>query len=306
MPPFLLTKPACPADWTPSRATLRRTMLEDININLLSGGFFTCDPAWSRKANSLDRCYKVYFPVSGTARIETESGAYELRPQRIYFISGFQLVRQTCEQQMQVYWLHFVPESLYLRHVLDQLPAVQSWSRAAGGWPAESYDDICRIFEHPFREQNHPRGDLSGAIVCRICGLLLNLMAHRLDAVDESGFPALHPDFYRLKPALDFMRRHNRENLPLSRLAAVAGLAPNYFHRRFRQLFGLTPFDWLVSQRLNHARHLLASTRRPVKEIAGIVGYPDSIYFTRVFARRLKMSPTQYRAMHKLDRPRPD
>ncbi len=275
-------------------------MIEDININLLSGGFFRCDPVWSRKANALDRCYKAYFPVSGAARLEMESGNYEIQAKRIYFISGFHLSQQVCEQRMEVYWLHFMPESLYLHHVLNQLPPVQSWSRAVGGWPTSSYEDICRVFEHPFSEQNRPRGELSAAIVCRIYSLLLNLVAHCLEAVDESTFQELHPDFYRLKPALDFMHQHSQENLSLSRMAEVAGLAPNYFHRRFRRLFGVTPFDYLVSQRLNQARHLLASTRLTVKEIAGAVGYRDALYFTRVFAQRLQMSPTEYRATHNI------
>jgi len=276
-------------------------MIEDVNINLLSGGFFHCDPAWSRKANSLDRCYKVYFPVSGAARVEMDSGAYEIHAKRLYFISGFRLAKQVCERRMSVYWLHFVPESLYLCHLLDQLPPVQSWSRSAGGWPASSYEDICRIFEHPFSEQSRPRGDLSPAIVCRICGLLLNLLAHCLETMDARAFREFHPDFYRLKPALDFMHQHFREDLSLARMAAVAGLAPNYFHRRFKQVFGVTPFEYIVDHRLNQGRHLLASTPLTIKEVAGGVGYRDPHYFARLFARRLKMSPTAYRAAHQLD-----
>ena len=170
-------------------------MIEDLNLNLLSGGFFRCGPAWTRPASSIDRCYKVYFPVSGAARLEMESGSFDIRSGRIYFISGFHLARQICERRMEVYWLHFVPESLYLRHLLDQLPPVQSWSRADGGWPAGSYADICRVFEQPFSEQNRPRGDLSAAAVCRICGLLLELVAHRLESLDEVAVQKLHPGF---------------------------------------------------------------------------------------------------------------
>ena len=275
-------------------------MIEDLNLNLLSGGFFRCGPAWTRPASSIDRCYKVYFPVSGAARLEMESGSFDIRSGRIYFISGFHLARQICERRMEVYWLHFVPESLYLRHLLDQLPPVQSWSRADGGWPAGSYADICRVFEQPFSEQNRPRGDLSAAAVCRICGLLLELVAHRLESLDEVAVQKLHPDFYRLKPALDYLHQHGKENLTLSRLAAVAGLAPNYFQRRFKAVFGVTPFEHLLGQRLNQARHLLASTRLTIKEIADAVGYRDPLYFTRVFSRQLQMTPTAYRAAHQL------
>ena len=276
-------------------------MIENINLNLLSGGFFRCNPAWSRKANSLDQCYKIYFPVSGAARLEMESGDYEIRSGRVYFISGFQLRRQSCGRQMKVYWLHFVPESLYLRHVLDQLPPVQSWSRAAKGWPASSYEDICRIFEHPFSEQNRPRGDLSAANICRIYSLLLNLVAHCLESMDKVTFRDFHPDFYRLKPTLDFVHQHYREGLTLSRVAVVAGLAPNYFHRRFKRVFGVTPFEYIVGQRLNQARHLLASTRLTIKEIANATGYHDPLYFTRIFSKQLRMSPTEYRATHQFN-----
>lgn len=273
-------------------------MFDDVNLNLLSGGFFHCNPTWTRLATPLDYCYKVYFPVSGAARLEMETGPCTIHARRIYFISGFRLRRQVCEQRMDVYWLHFVPESLYLRCLLDRLPAVVSWSRAAGGWPATSYEDIVRIFEHPEREQNKPRADLSVALVCRISGLLLALVAHCLETLQRQALGAVDPDFYRLKPALDLMQQRCREGLPLSRIAETVGLAPNYFHRRFRRLFGVTPLDFLVSQRLNQARHLLASTSLSIKEVANSVGYPDPLYFTRVFARRLGMSPTEYRAGH--------
>jgi len=279
-----------------------RHMIENINLNLLSGGFFRCDPTWSRKANSLDRCYKVYFPVSGAAWLAMETGDYEVKTGRVYFISGFKLRRQLCARQMKVYWLHFIPESFYLRHVLDQLPPVQSWSRAEKGWPARSYENVCRLFEHPFSEQNRPRGDISPATVCRVSALLLNLVAHCLDGVGKNIFQEMHPDFYRLRPTLDFMHLHYRENLTLAKMAERAGMAPNYFHRWFKRVLGVTPFEYIVGERLNQARHLLASTRMTIKEIADAVGYRDPLYFSRVFSKRLQMHPTKYRAMHQFNR----
>jgi len=90
---------------------------------------------------------------------------------------------------------------------------------------------------------------------------------------------------------------HYRENLTLKNLA---GMAPNYFHRRFKRVLGVTPFEYVTGERLNQARHLLASTRLTIKETADVVGYPDPLYFSRVFSRRLLMSQTKYRAAHQL------
>ncbi len=277
-------------------------MLENINLNLLSGGYFRCDPAWTRSANSLDRCYKVYFPVSGEARLAMESADYKIKTGRVYFISGFRLRRQICPREMEVYWLHFIPESYYLRHILDQLSPVLSWSHTEDGFPSKTYENVCRLFERPFSEQTRPAGDILPATLCRVSAILLNLVALCLDGVDKNAYRKLHPDFYRLKPTLDFMHQHYRENLTLSKMAAIAGMAPNYFHRWFKRVLGVTPFEYILGERLNQARHLLASTRLTIKETADAVGYSDALYFSRIFSKQLQVTPTAYRKMHQFSR----
>lgn len=273
-------------------------MIDDFNLVLLSGGFYRCDTTWSKAATGIDQCYKVYFPVSGQACLEMDDDCYTLSPQRIYFISGFRLKQQICPEQMNVYWMHFVPESLYLRYLLDQLPPVYSWSRRSA---AASCREIVEIFEKPFTAQSRPRHDTSPALDCRIHALLLGLIARLLETLDQGRVQAFQPEYYRLKAAFDFMQSHFRENLSLEKIAGQVGLAPNYFHRRFRKLFGTTPFNFMLAQRLNQARRLLVSTDLNIKEVASAVGYDDPPYFTRVFTRQMQMAPSTYRASHRWD-----
>jgi AraC-like DNA-binding protein len=229
------------------------------------------------------------------ARSPRSTASLRLSPQRIYFISGFRLKQQICPERMDVYWTHFVPESLYLRYLLDQLPPVCSWSRRSA---AASYREICDLFDLPFTAQSRPRKDTSPATECRIQALLLGLIARLLETLDQGRVQAFQPEYYRLKNAFDFMQTHFRENPPLETIAAQVGLAPNYFHRRFRKLFGTTPFNFMLAQRLNHARHLLGSTTLSVKEIAAAVGYDDPTYFSRVFAQQMEMPASEYRVAH--------
>jgi AraC-like DNA-binding protein len=273
-------------------------MIDDFNLVLLSGGFYRCDATWSKPATGIDQCYKVYFPVSGEAYLEMDDECYTLKPQRIYFISGFRLKQQICAEQMNVYWTHFVPESLYLRYLLDQLPPVCSWARRSA---AASYREICDIFESPFSERNRPRKDTSPAIDCRIQALLLGLIARLLETLDQGRVQAFQPEYYRLKGAFDFIQTHFRENPSLEKIAGQVGLAPNYFHRRFRKLFGTTPFNFMLAQRLNQARRLLASTNLSIKEVASAVGYDDPPYFTRVFTQQMQIAPSAYRNTHRWD-----
>lgn len=273
-------------------------MIDDFNLVLLSGGFYRCDPTWSKPATGIDQCYKLYFPVGGRARLEMAGGCHTLVPQRVYFISGFRLRRQLCPRQMSVYWVHFVPESLYLRYLLDQLPPLVSWPRRSA---AASYREIGEIFEEPFTAQSRPRKDSSPALDCRIQALLLGLISRLLDTLDQGRVRAFQPEYYRLKPAFDFMQSHFRENPSLERIAGQVGLAPNYFHRRFRALFGTTPFNFMLAGRLNQARRLLSGTELSIKEVAAAVGYDDPPYFTRVFTRQMQVAPSAYRAMLRQD-----
>ena len=43
---------------------------------------------------------------------------YILNPGEIYFINGHSVVSQECLQHMSVDWLHFIPDSVYLDHIL--------------------------------------------------------------------------------------------------------------------------------------------------------------------------------------------
>lgn len=273
-------------------------MIDDFNLTLLSGGFHRCTPSWTKPAGGIDACFKVYFPVSGAAAVETDAGIHPIRAGRVYFISGFRLRRQACDRRMDVYWLHFVPESATLRFLLERVGPVVSWSRRAGGWPEESHREIVRIFEHPDREQNRPRRDVAPAVACRIQGFLLTLVSRLLEGLDSRSLQRLHPDVHRLKPALEYLDAHDRGKPSLAEIARTVHLAPHHFHRTFRRVFGTTPFAYMLDRRLARARHLLAGTGLSVKEVAAQVGYENPLYFSRVFSGRLQVSPTDYRRAH--------
>ncbi|WP_037310995.1 helix-turn-helix domain-containing protein [Amycolatopsis orientalis] len=53
--------------------------------------------------------------------------------------------------------------------------------------------------------------------------------------------------------------------------------------------------DHLLTLRLNRAKELLATTRMPVQEVAQAIGYEDAAYFSRLFTRRVGVSPGRFR-----------
>jgi AraC-like DNA-binding protein len=99
----------------------------------------------------------------------------------------------------------------------------------------------------------------------------------------------------RLGKAMEEMHKHPEAPWSLEELARLAGMSRARFAVRFRQVVGLTPFDYLTDWRLGVAQTMLRKGRS-LKIIAAAVGYANATALTRVFTRRLGMSPSDWLA----------
>jgi hypothetical protein len=109
-------------------------------------------PRAGTKRRRLLECYGTA-RGGGWVRRETDTGCFEIATGKTFFISGFRLQRQVYESHIDVYWIHFVHENLYLRYVLDQLVPMQILPRSQADVCAASYASLCRVFENPFSEK---------------------------------------------------------------------------------------------------------------------------------------------------------
>ena len=71
---------------------------------------------------------------------------------------------------------------------------------------------------------------------------------------------------------------------------------PRTFARRFLQVTGTTPGQWLLEQRLALGRRLLETTDQTVEWIAHRCGFGSAATLRHQFAVRLATSPRAYRA----------
>lgn len=88
----------------------------------------------------------------------------------------------------------------------------------------------------------------------------------------------------------------SRRRVSIREAAAAARLSPFQFIRRFRAVFGETPHQRRIADRLDRARRLLALTDRPVTDVCLEVGFSSLGSFSALFTRRVGRSPSAYRA----------
>ena len=83
--------------------------------------------------------------------------------------------------------------------------------------------------------------------------------------------------------------------LPLPTLAAQLGVTDRHLRRIFQAAHGVSPIDYLSTQRLLLAKQLLTDTALPVTQIALSSGHGSVRRFNAAFAERYRMAPTALR-----------
>lgn len=269
----------------------------DFTLNIVAGGFANCSSTWKNRIPQYDQCYKFYLPVEGQAFVSDATGKYELNSDFVYFISGYDLKNQECPEAMKVHWLHFTSTSFELHRLLLQAPCVHMWPVEEVAWVVRVMKRIPVLFENATTldvAENSLKSKASFSLVCAVEAMMLYLVSQLLEVFEMSNEP-LTPELNRLRLAIRFMDTHFIDNPQLSDLADLVNMAPNSFHRLFRKTMGVTPHNYMVIKRLDHALRLLVTSNKTIAWVAKSCGYNDPLYFSKAFKRHFNISPSQAR-----------
>lgn len=141
----------------------------------------------------------------------------------------------------------------------------------------------------------------------RVEGAFMNWLAAYVDAMESAGETAEAADERdpRVAKALIAIEDHRmRDKFTEAELARHCGLSINQLGRLFRRELGMSPFQYYEQQRLDLARHTLADSAMPVKEIGFELGFSSPPHFSTWFTDREGLSPRAWRAARQQTRAR--
>lgn len=84
-------------------------------------------------------------------------------------------------------------------------------------------------------------------------------------------------------------------DLNVNRLGEIFHMSPVYLGKIFVERTGIKLVDYITEKRIQYAAGELKSTLKPIGEIANAAGYPSANYFSRVFRKKMGVSPQDYR-----------
>ena len=152
----------------------------------------------------------------------------------------------------------------------------------------ENYREMEEVFEELYSVCNSP----SAQDRCKE----LALIYHFFSLLWEKGPRSeAHDIAERVKKILDY--NFNR-NITMCEIANTLHLDGSYITRKFVEKYAVPPKEYLIQKRMELAKRLLLEAHATVTEVAISVGYEDPLYFSRIFKKRVGISPILYKNTH--------
>ena len=130
-----------------------------------------------------------------------------------------------------------------------------------------------------------------------------NAVARQLSARLEVVKPATRNElFRRLSAAREWIDAHWEAHISLNQMAGVAAMNSQHFLRLFKQVFGTTPYRYLIDLRLDRAKQRIENSDQPVSDICKDLGYESLSTFSGLFRRRFGFSPNHLRVRSTISR----
>ena len=127
---------------------------------------------------------------------------------------------------------------------------------------------------------------------------LNSIFALITDQTDDSAAVSLSRNMGDLpyaSIAIRFIQTHYNKKLYISELASSIGISRNYLTQLVKEQIGLSPQEYLIHYRLEHAAHALRNSADSISLVAMECGYDDPLAFSKAFKKKYGVSPSVYR-----------
>uniref|UniRef100_UPI0020BFB178 AraC family transcriptional regulator n=1 Tax=Lysinibacillus sp. D4A3_S15 TaxID=2941227 RepID=UPI0020BFB178 len=114
---------------------------------------------------------------------------------------------------------------------------------------------------------------------------------------ESLGIPKLNVS-YQIQA---YIEENFAKPLTLDTIAQALRYSPSHLSIQFKQQIGCSPIEYLIQLRIGKASTLLVVTDASIRDIAMGVGYHDVYYFSRLFKKRVGISPIKFRQKEQID-----
>lgn len=101
--------------------------------------------------------------------------------------------------------------------------------------------------------------------------------------------------FNVIEPAIEYLKNKIFDpKLKIDKLHTLCGISSTYFRKIFKNVYDTSPQQFVLSNRLSHAKHIIESgDYDSLYEVAYLVGFSDPLYFSKAYKNYFGCSPSK-------------
>ena len=263
-----------------------------------------------------DKTKPLIVTSCGTYKLYTRSVFYTLRPkgridfQLLYIVSGKahfhfngketivhaghmvlyrpkepQQYEYYAEDQTEVYWVHFTGSNV------TSLLRSYGLTNDKKVFSCGSNLEYQQLFRAMINELQMCRDSYQEILEMYLRQIFIKLQRYFKTSLKIDNAHAVE----EIDKAASFFNEHYNEPINIDEYAKEHHVSTSWFIRNFKVCTGFTPMQYILSKRIYNAEILLQNPRYNIAEISRIIGYDNSLYFSRIFKKAKGMSPSEYR-----------
>ncbi|HAN20483.1 MAG: hypothetical protein A2Y15_04350 [Clostridiales bacterium GWF2_36_10] len=149
--------------------------------------------------------------------------------------------------------------------------------------------------EREFKEKNDSYETMIKLHLFEILTCFIRYFGNSGKESEAKDYRLTYEKFLYINRALDYIDSHFTEPLTLDKLAAISGFSQTHFGTLFKQMIGMSPWDYINLKRVNNARELLKTTKFPIEDISLKSGFNNTTLFNRIFKKIVGLTPSEAR-----------
>ena len=189
--------------------------------------------------------------------------------------------------------IEFFLENNFSHHFISNKKLLTSSIQPYLNLPEEQAEEVTRIFESILLEKKLNDSRNNELIALKILELL-NLGERLFEQSQDLATTLPLADI--IKQFVDLLDIHYSKEHSVKFYADQLSLHPNHLNALIKKHTGISAKESIQNRILLEVKHLLHSTKLPIKQISNQMGFNDPNYFTTFFKRSENQSPVNYRS----------
>ena len=248
------------------------------------GSLQAIKPHISERRNLMS--YLFFYIISGSGILNYDGTKYPVSAGECVFINcQTPYFHQSSHDLWSLNWIHFYGptiHSIYLKYM------------ERGGLPVFRPKDISGLNGH-WKTLYHLASSTDYIKDMKINEHLFSIITL---IMEESWNPDARPLSRKQQSLIDvkeYIDRHYAEKITLDKLSEEFLINKYYLERIFKEQFGCSIINYLLSIRITHAKQLLRFSDKSIEQVGLECGISPLYYFSRMFKQTEGISPSEYR-----------